>query len=206
MWVIYRLDTPIVGVAAALAQLQFPALWAWLQRNTWFGLATFSLLILYHGLGCPRPLLEPRAAGRLLSALRTDAGSAAAVPRRVEVGAERRSAPRSAPSRQSSYSLYVSHQFALRHRLLPPHGPSAFPMRRVVGDLSRLSPLHRRHRLRELLSRRGALHPPARIRIKQPSSPGNARRGAGAFAPSRRTCRPSSPAVPRAGRGNECSG
>ena len=52
-WVVFRLDTPIVGVAAALLQVEAPSLWAWFLQRNWIGLSTFSGVVTYHALGCP---------------------------------------------------------------------------------------------------------------------------------------------------------
>jgi peptidoglycan/LPS O-acetylase OafA/YrhL len=52
-WIVFRIDTPIIGVAAALIQAELPLLWAWFLRRSWIGLLTFSGTVLYHFLGCP---------------------------------------------------------------------------------------------------------------------------------------------------------
>ncbi len=52
-WVVFRLDTPIIGVAAALVQAEIPLAWAWLLRNSWFGFGTFSLPVFFYSLDCP---------------------------------------------------------------------------------------------------------------------------------------------------------
>jgi peptidoglycan/LPS O-acetylase OafA/YrhL len=52
-WVVFRLDTPIIGVAAALVQSELPLLWAWFLHRTWIGLCTFCGVVLYHFFGCP---------------------------------------------------------------------------------------------------------------------------------------------------------
>jgi len=52
-WVIFRLDSPIVGVAAALLQSELPLFWAWFLHRSWIGLVTVSGLVSYYALGCP---------------------------------------------------------------------------------------------------------------------------------------------------------
>jgi peptidoglycan/LPS O-acetylase OafA/YrhL len=52
-WVVFRLDTPIVGVAAALVQAELPLIWAWFLRHSWIGLCTLSEILIYYYLGCP---------------------------------------------------------------------------------------------------------------------------------------------------------
>jgi len=52
-WVVFRIDTPIIGVAAAVVQAELPLVWAWLLHRSWIGLCTFSSVMLYHYLGCP---------------------------------------------------------------------------------------------------------------------------------------------------------
>ncbi|HEX4141385.1 MAG TPA: acyltransferase [Candidatus Methylacidiphilales bacterium] len=52
-WVIYRLDTPIIGVLAALVQVELPRLWALLLRHSWIGLLACAGLLAYHEAGCP---------------------------------------------------------------------------------------------------------------------------------------------------------
>ena len=52
-WVVLRLDTPIVGVAAALLQSELPLVWVWFLHRTWIGLASLSGVVVYYLAGCP---------------------------------------------------------------------------------------------------------------------------------------------------------
>lgn len=52
-WVVFRLDTPIVGVGAALVHVEMPLLWAWLLRHSWIGICSFTGLLIYHYNQCP---------------------------------------------------------------------------------------------------------------------------------------------------------
>jgi peptidoglycan/LPS O-acetylase OafA/YrhL len=111
-WIIYRLDTPIIGVVAALVYTELPLLWAWFLRHFWIGLCSFSLLVIYHYFHCPylysyhwlQVFFFPLSAIMLLPLLPLLCSwkSNLTLPGLVM----------SALS-QSSYSLYVSHFFAL---------------------------------------------------------------------------------------------
>jgi len=51
--VIYHIDTPITGVVMALIEAEFPIVWAWVLRHSWLGLTAFSASAGYFLLGCP---------------------------------------------------------------------------------------------------------------------------------------------------------
>jgi peptidoglycan/LPS O-acetylase OafA/YrhL len=111
-WVIYRLDTPIIGVMAALAQVELPWLWAALLHRAWIGLASFGGLLLYYGLGCPglyashalQVVFFPLSALAMAPALPllVNWRSCVTLPGRAISSIS-----------QSSYTLYVSHFFAM---------------------------------------------------------------------------------------------
>lgn len=111
-WVIYRLDTPIVGVLAAVAQVELPGLWTALVRRWWIGLATFSGLLLYYVLQRPglfsshllQVIFYPLSALAMAPMLPwlVNWKLCAAVPGKVVSSVS-----------QVSYTLYVSHFFAM---------------------------------------------------------------------------------------------
>ncbi len=111
-WVIYRLDTPIVGVMAALAQVELPWLWAALLRHAWIGLSTFAGLLFYYYLGCPGLY-----ASHLLQVVFFPLSALALAPAlpwlvNWKLGAGLAGRTISSVS-QASYTLYVSHFFAM---------------------------------------------------------------------------------------------
>ncbi len=111
-WVIYRLDTPIIGVMAALAQVELPWLWAALLHRAWIGLAGFADCWPIYALGCPglysshvlQVIFFPISALVLAPALPllVNWRACANLPGRVVSSIS-----------QSSYTLYVSHFFAM---------------------------------------------------------------------------------------------
>jgi peptidoglycan/LPS O-acetylase OafA/YrhL len=63
-WVVFRLDTPIVGVVLALIEAGMPSMWTWMLRRSWLGLAALAGCAAYYLASCPG--LNASTVGQLL--------------------------------------------------------------------------------------------------------------------------------------------
>jgi len=110
--IIYHMDTPITGVVLALIEVEFPAVWAWILRHYQLGLAAFSGSAAYFLLGCPH-----LASSHWLQVFFFPLVSITiALVFPLVCNWKENTTPLGAAVKsisQISYSLYVSHYFAL---------------------------------------------------------------------------------------------
>ncbi len=46
-WVIFRFDSPVIGVILAFIEIELPGVWAWIRRHSWLGLSLILLMAAY---------------------------------------------------------------------------------------------------------------------------------------------------------------